>query len=196
MANNYLSFSEVIPHLTPDEEAWLRKQLETVHVFGDREYAEDEVPQDLDPANADWSGCRAWRDLDDYDPEDGEPVGFQWEFHDDHDTPDGWDRHLWLYTEEWGNPSRVAHLVQKFLKDFRPDQCWVLTYATTCSKPRVGEFGGGGVFVTTEAIRWQNAYDFLEQERAAFEARRKAADKCTSKNQCSKGETFHEHRVR
>ena len=65
------------------------------------------------------------------------------------------------------------HKVQKFLKKFRPDQCWSLTYSTTCSKPRVGEFGGGAVFVTANKIKWQNAYDFIEQQRTAFKAKRR-----------------------
>ena len=65
-------------------------------------------------------------------------------------TQDGWGRHLWFYAEESGSPDNVAWLVQKFLKRFRPDQCWSLTYAATCSKPRVGEFGGGAVFVTAD----------------------------------------------
>jgi hypothetical protein len=65
--------------------------------------------------------------------------------------------------------------VQKFLKKFRPDQCWSLTYATTCSKPRAGEFGGGAVFVTADEIKWQNAYDFIEDQRAAFKAKRSKA---------------------
>jgi hypothetical protein len=98
--------------------------------------------------------------------------GFCAEFHDDHD-PDGWGRHLWLYTEEGGEPDHVAWLVQEFLKRFHPQECWSLTYATTCSKPRVGEFGGGAVFVTAEEIRWQNAYEFVEQQRAAFKQKRK-----------------------
>ena len=117
-----------------------------------REYAEGEVPSDLDVADEQWYGCRAWRDLPDYDPHDGVPVGFEYAFHDDHDTPDGWGRHLWLYTEESGSPERVAHLVQKFLGRFRPNQCFSLTYATTCSKPRAGEFAGGAVFVTADRI--------------------------------------------
>jgi hypothetical protein len=168
MANNYLEFSEVLPHLTAEEELWLRNQLETVYVFGDCEYVEDEVPSDLDTADADWSGCRAWRDLEDGDPDDGETIGFACEFHDDHDTLDGWGRHLWLHTEESGCPERAAQLVQKFLKEFRPQECWSLTYATTCSKPRVGEFAGGAVFVTADEIKWQDASDSTEQERKVF----------------------------
>ncbi|MGA2258340.1 MAG: hypothetical protein ABSG53_27055, partial [Thermoguttaceae bacterium] len=60
-------------------------------------------------------------------------------------------------------------LVHKFLKRFRPDQCWSLTYANTCSKFRVGEFSGGAVFVTANEIKCQNADDFVQLQRAAFQ---------------------------
>jgi hypothetical protein len=36
----------------------------------------------------------------------------------------------------------------------------------------VGEFSGGAVFVTADTIQWDNAYDFIEDQRAAFEAKR------------------------
>ena len=97
-----------------------------------------------------------------------EDPGFEYVFADDQDAPDGWRRHLWIHAGEWGYVDGVAQLVRKFLKRFRPEECWSLTYATTCSKPRVGEFGGGAVFVTADAIHWQNAYEFVEQQRAAF----------------------------
>jgi hypothetical protein len=179
MANNYLEFSEVLPHLTDDEEAWLRSQLEIVSVVGDRQYAEGEVPNDLDGAGDEWCGCRAWRDLEGFDPDDDEPIGFEYEFHEDHNTPDGWGRHLWLHAEESGSPQRVAHLVQKFLRQFRPKECWSLTYAMTCSKARAGEFGGGAVFVTAEAIAWENSYDFVELQREAFLKQQQARDQGT-----------------
>ncbi|MCH8890822.1 MAG: hypothetical protein IH827_07080 [Myxococcales bacterium] len=60
---------------------------------------------------------------------------------------------------------RIAHVVRKFLATFRLQQCWSLTYAATCSKPRVGEFGGGGVFVTAEDVIWFDADQFVEQQR-------------------------------
>ena len=78
--------------------------------------------------------------------------------------------HLWLYTEEYGEPSRVAHLVQMFLSQFRPHECWSLTYATSCSKPRLGEFAGGALFVTAADIQVCDAYDFINQQHAAFSA--------------------------
>jgi hypothetical protein len=170
MANNYLEFSAVIERLTAEEEAWLKEQLQPIRVFGEKECPEDAIPAELADTEANWTGSRFLRDKEDCDPQwDGR--GFEYAFHDDADT-DGWGRHLWFYTEEWGDASNVAWLVQKFLKQFRPDQCWALTYSTTCSKPRVGEFSGGAVFVTADKIEWQNAYDFVEEQRTAFEAKK------------------------
>ena len=171
MADNYLQFSEVIANLSEPEEAWLKDQLQPIRVFGDKEHPEDAVPAELADTDADWTGARYLRDKTDHDP-DWDALGFEYSFHDDHDT-EGWGRHLWVYAEESGCPDNIAWLAQKFLRKFRPDQCWSLTYATTCSKPRAGEFGGGAVFVTADTIRWENAYDFIENQRATF--RRKEA---------------------
>jgi hypothetical protein len=176
VADNYLQFSEVIANLTEQEEAWLKDQLQSVRVFGEKEYPEDAVPTELADTDADWSGVRFLHDKPDQDSQ-WDALGFEYSFHDDrgnggHAT-DSWGRHLWLYTEGWGDATNVAWLVQKFLKTFRPDECWSLTYATTCSKPRVGQFGGGAVFVTADTICCQNAYDFVEGQRASF--RRKEA---------------------
>jgi hypothetical protein len=185
VADNCLQFSEAIPKLKKREEAWLKAQLQHVAVFGDKEFTIDPVPDDsperypdlsdfvpaeLAERDPDWYGVRFLRDQEGYDPE-YDLLGFQYSF-DGPEMPrrrnDRWGRHLWLYADEYGNPENVAHLVQKFLKMFRPDQCWSLTYATSCSKPRVSEFGGGAVFVTADEIRWQNAYEFVEQQSAAF----------------------------
>lgn len=171
MADNYLQFSEVVARLKKKEEAWLTKQLQPIRVFANKEYPEDAVPAELADTDADWTGVRFLRDKTDHDP-DWDALGFEYSFHDDHDKG-GWGRHLWVYAEESGCPDNIAWLVQKFLKKFRPDQCWSLSYSTTCSKPRAGEFGGGAVFVTADTICWQNAYDFVEEQRAAF--RRKEA---------------------
>jgi len=172
VADNYLQFSEVLANLTEPEEAWLKEQLQTIRVFGAKEYPEDAMPAELADTKPDWSGARFLRDNPDYDPEFN-CRDFDYAFHDDHDTG-GWGRHLWVYTEESGNPDNVSWLVQKFLRKFRADQSWSLTYSTTCSRPRTGEFGGGAIFVTANKIKWQNAYDFIEQQRTAFEAKKKA----------------------
>jgi hypothetical protein len=165
MANNYLLFSEVLPHLTDSQIAWLQEQLQQIYVIQGRQYLEEEVPAELDADQAEWSGCRAFLDMADYDAEFDEGAGFEYRFHLEPD--EDWGRHLWLYAEESGNVSRVAHLVQKFLRTFRQQDCWSLTYALTCSKPRVGEFGGGAVFVTASEIKWECTDDFIQGQRAA-----------------------------
>ena len=173
MANNYLEFSEVLPRLTTEEVSWLQEQLEIVYIIDGKEYTEEELPKGKSTGTADatWTGCRAYRDMEDFDPDWGDGVGFLYSFSDP-DKPDTeWGRYLWIYSEEHGNVDCVSHVVQKFLKKFRPDECWSLTYATTCSKPRVGEFGGGALFVTASDIKWQNAYDFVEQEKSREESR-------------------------
>ena len=179
MADNYLEFSEVIANLTESEEAWLKEQIQTIHVLGDKEYPEDAMPAELADTKPAWFGARFLRDNKDYDPQWGD-VGFRYEFCDDHSqggryVTDSWGRHLWLLAEEGGNPQHAAWLVRKFLKKFRPDQCWGLTYATTCSKPRVSQFGGGAVFVTAKTICWQDGGDFIERKWAAFKAKKKTA---------------------
>jgi hypothetical protein len=159
MADNFLQFSETLDALTPEEADWLRHQLEPITVINGTEYPEDDDAvrsRDTDPS---YQGMRFLRDYEDREDGDNDP-GFETEFQ---------DTDVWFSAEAHGNADRLAHLIQKFLKKFRPDQCWSLTYATTCSKLRVGEFGGGAVFVTADKIRWRNAYDFVEQQRAAFQ---------------------------
>ncbi len=171
MADNYLQFSEVIPHLTQEEEAWLRNQLQTVAVHNGNEVEIDDPDSDV-ARGAEWTGARFLRDNGDYDPSYHE-LGFDFEFVDGNQCQPCWGRHLWLYAEEYGVPVAPAWLVHKFLKRFRPDQCWSLTFATTCSKLRVGEFGGGAMFVTADLIRWHSSHRFVEEERSAFEAANK-----------------------
>jgi hypothetical protein len=174
VADNYLEFSEVVANLTEAEETWMKEQLQPIRVFGDNEYLEDAVPAAREGTDADWTGVRFLRDKTDHDSQ-WDALGFEYNFCDDpdpgRDPSTGWGRHLWCYAEDWGNPSNVAWLVQKFLKKFRPGQCWALTYATTCSKPRAGQFGGGAVFVTAKTICWQDGGDFIQRKRAAFEAK-------------------------
>jgi len=170
VADSYLQFSQVIKNLTEPEEAWLKEQLQSICVFGEEKYPEDAIPAELANVNADWTGVSFLHDNNDYDPE-WDSLGFKYSFLNDFDNK-VLGRHLWVYAEEFGNPDNVVWLVQKFLKKFRPGQCWSLTYAITCSKPRVGEFGGGALFVTTDKIEWQNACDFVEKQRSAFETKK------------------------
>ena len=166
MADNYQEFSEVIPKLSEEEAGWLEDQLEIIFVFDGEEFTDDSLPENRSSDEADWIGCRVLRDMEDCDSCPGADAGFQYELHESDDETIG--SHLWIYARDWGYVGNVAHLVRKFLERFRPDDCWSMTWSQTCSKPRVGEFGGGAVFVTAADIAWGNCYDFVEQRRAAF----------------------------
>ena len=163
MADNYLQFSEVLPALTDEENAWLREQLQYVYVVGDREYSENDLPADFAPEQVTWEGFRVFRSRN--SPDD-EFLDFEFSF----DKGDDGSRDLRLYATESGNPDQVAYVVQQFLRRFRPDQCWSLTYAESCSKPRISEFGGGAVFVTADRVEFFGSHDFVQQKRAAFAA--------------------------
>ena len=166
MANNYLQFSECVADLTPPEAEWWRRATEDIAVYDGREWDESEDRPTSEPEYVGMRGLReAAGTLDgDYYEQD-----FQYLIcpAEDHLT-----QYLWLYADEYGNVEQIAVLMQQFLKQFRPSDYWLLTFAATCSKPRVGEFSGGGVFVTAEIIRWDNAEAFIEREKASFVERR------------------------
>ena len=149
MADHYLSFSEVLSALSIEETIWLRTQLESVE-----EPAPDEAGGTPDPGGPEF--------LRDYqgDPDELQEAGFQYRFLAD--DSQGAKQQLWVFSEASGDLGKLAHLVQKFLRQFRPEQSWSLTYATTCSKPRVGEFGGGALFVTARSIAFHDVWDWLD----------------------------------
>lgn len=79
---------------------------------------------------------------------------------------------IWVHADEGGNLEVIADIVQMFLKENCPDNSWSMTWAFTCSKPRIGEFGGGGVFVTAESQQWFDPTTQIDEARWAWEASR------------------------
>ena len=71
----------------------------------------------------------------------------------------------------WCNVVRAADLCQAFLKAHRPDQCIGFDYADTCGTPRVGEFGGGAVFVTAKRATFMHTSLWLERKEDIFRKR-------------------------
>ena len=165
MADNFLQFSEMLPDLTVGETAWLDEQLQPIVVFGDREFAEDDPVIATMSGDPEFSGPRFLRDNPHFDGR-YDLLGFEFAFEDDHGS-----RGLWLHADDYGDLTHVAWLVHKFLKRFRPDQCWSLSYSNSCSKPRIGGFSGGAVFVTAAEIEQYTADDWVQQQRAALKAR-------------------------
>lgn len=155
MANNYLEFSEVLEKLNKRERNWLARQLESV--------THDQFAQERGlPASGEdddnWQLARFLAEDDELRKEaieNSEHTGFQYAFEDEGKT-------LWLYAEQSANIEYLAAFVQKFLRQFRPQRSFRLSYSCTCSKPRVGEFGGGALFVTANRIEYCSTDDWLE----------------------------------
>lgn len=140
MADNFTLFSASVRDVTPAERDWLAGLL-----------GSEDDPR---PALAELGV-----DTTDVDP-DAWP-GFEWAFvdaaagHGDGDVPVGPDATDWrVFAQDSGTPRHVAAVVQGLLRRYRPDQCWSMTWAETCSKLREGEFAGGGLFVTAAGVTY------------------------------------------
>lgn len=150
MSDNFLQFSTELVALNKKERAWTKSHLD---LFG------AEAPQEGDKGYGEFTEFIGIYELED----ETETLGFDWKFEDDN---------LWMYAELNGNPDHVAAFVQLFLKKFRPDAAFSMSFATTCSRPLIEEFGGGAVFVTAEKIEWVNAWDWCEEKWKEFRKRK------------------------
>lgn len=142
MANNYQPFSAGIDNLTSEESAWLKEVLSQ-----DIEAMEGEARQ-------------VWLDRFQVS-DDGRPwPGFDWNL-----IPK--DNFLHVYAEEAGDIDAVIGVVQEFLKKFRPNSCFALQWANTCSSMRVDNFGGGAAFVTATSREWISTDYWLTERQLA-----------------------------
>jgi hypothetical protein len=143
MADNFRKFSELIDNITAGERAWIR---EVLNCGSDLMAVLKTAGINTKAVEPEW-----W-------------PGFEWELREI-------DGDLWLYSEESGCMEHVAEFVRAFLANFRPKSCWSLTWADTCSNPRIGEFSGGGMFVTATRIRFFMPIDDISWARNRFEKR-------------------------
>jgi hypothetical protein len=136
MANNYTQFSEEISNLTQEEKDWIVSVLEVpINDTQESFYLKD------------WEG-----------------PGFEWSFEDKrHIEPSHTYNTLWIYTEESGNIDNVAEFIQAFIKKFRPSYIFTISWADTCSKPRIHEFGGGAAVIDANHIRCMNTDTWLKK---------------------------------
>lgn len=140
MANNYCSFSAMLPLKTKKEREWVNKAFEEI-----QDALDEELTGETDPATKKWA--RDWT-------KNYESLGFDTELQDEG---------LWIYTEESGNVDAVADFVRMFLREFHPDKFWKMTWACTCSRPKIDEFDGGALMVTADTISFMNATKWFRQ---------------------------------
>lgn len=141
MASNYQVFSEIIEKLTTEESKWVFSFLCN---YEDRGTDEEDLRKWCEDRGLDF-------DSGDYDywP------SFSWKIESNRD--------LWLYAEENFDLDNLMFFVHTFLKKFRPLDAFYMTYATYCSKPRIGEFSGGWACMTAYGYECGNAYSAVEE---------------------------------
>jgi hypothetical protein len=172
MANNYVQFSAELALHSVEEKRWLQEQLDLVEVATLTDTLDNDdrprsyiVPPDADDYREGYDPAGTFpRFLYDMPDSGFDGAGFECEW-DAEEEPGS----VVFYAEECGWPDRVGFLIQKYLRRFHPGECWSLTWSETCSKPHVGEFGGGGMLVTAERMIFLNAHEFVEQQQARFE---------------------------
>ncbi|HOX44560.1 MAG TPA: hypothetical protein PK668_13250 [Myxococcota bacterium] len=169
MADNFVQFSEALRNLTSEEVDWLKAELHGPP------FPNDMTNRDQQEAFAKrWFNDRGITDLDGsarfVDLFDCWP-GFEFAIQK---TVNG-GTEAWLYADESANLEYLAGIIRRFLVRFRPDACFGLSWAGTCSRMRVGEFGGGAVFVTAKGIEWKTTWDFIDEQSNKFEAAKQQA---------------------
>ncbi|MGE0127567.1 MAG: hypothetical protein AB7U82_05770 [Blastocatellales bacterium] len=152
MANNYTLFSEVIRRLNEEERVWCENRLRHL----------EQVLPNFDENSLDEDGEHCAPEDEPYLNGAGD-LGFQWKL-----TSESNEHELWMYAEESCDLEHVALFVREFLARFRPNEYFTLTWAETCSKPRISEFSGGAVFVTAEDIEWHGATAWICRKVAEF----------------------------
>lgn len=169
MANNYLEFSEAISDLTLEEKEWIEgipkmEIFEDEIDYGDREF-ENQMAREkflhaafvetLKAHDIDGDGILAEGAIDLFP-----------NFNCQIDSQGDW----WLSTHqyEYGDVAHVAYIVQAFIKKFRPDMVFTMTWAEYCSKPRLGEFGGGWSVVNKNEMLFGGVWSEAEEHAEAL----------------------------
>lgn len=63
-------------------------------------------------------------------------------------------RSFWFYSMGYGDLVALADFLQEFIAVHRPDKEITVEFAQTCSRPRLGEFGGGSFHITKDRQLW------------------------------------------
>jgi hypothetical protein len=183
MADNYMQFSETYGPLT-------EKQLKWIDLATTEAKVDDECK--ILPPPGQHATAEYWDEYDDarpalhffaqaaIDQERGneaaaeidlnyvEDLDFSYTIEE---APETKKKHLRIYSEENCDLTHVAYFMYRLLQEGDdPNAVWSLTYAASCNKPRIGEFGGGAVVVTPEWVKWHNAH--FEADRIKKEWRK------------------------
>ena len=143
MANNHMYFSEIIYDINREQAKW----IEAVLGFDYEEFEDGEAAKG---ALANLMGLET-EELVSIDFEYW--PGFAWGLHG---TEEG---SLWLHDngESFGLDNLIL-FVQSLIKKWMPNYIFPMTWAGTCSKSRVGEFGGGWVVISKNRVEYEDTW--------------------------------------
>lgn len=72
---------------------------------------------------------------------------------------------VWVHSEDGGDLEALVNVICSFQEKFSIGDPWSLAWAETCSRPRVGEFGGGAIVVYKGEAEWINTWDWCEEKK-------------------------------
>ncbi len=127
MADFYTEVSTTLDQLTPEEAAWLARQVDTKRLAR---------AVKREPKHSRLVLYQQWAEF--------ESLGFVADFESE---PDGKQR-LWIHHDESAEVDPICDLIRGFLRRFRPGETYLLEWANTASRPVAGELGGGWVIIT------------------------------------------------
>ncbi len=157
MTDSYRQFSATIAGLTEEQAAWARERLA---------YLDNHLEEliDVEPDESDKEALRIHQELLEGEYEVGfTNLGFNW-------TVDkaGENYNVEIVSEEHGNQFHVALFVREYLKNFKPDGFFTMTYADTCSRPMNDGYGGGAIVVTADKIHTLDVFDWITERAEEF----------------------------
>lgn len=162
MADNYTLLSAALHVDTPEQKAWIEKYLPLI------EQADDELFNPLleelkrEAEVLDLLG--AWDEVNEcvYQGMNGPECSID-------DCDDDESKHfLWIRSEDnYGSLEGLANLILIWMHKFKITKPFGMQWADTCSKPRLDEFGGGAVLITTNGnsgIYWMSTSQWLDEQ--------------------------------
>jgi hypothetical protein len=76
---------------------------------------------------------------------------------------------LWIRSDESINTENAAVFIRVILHHFNLDTSVSINASHTCSKLRLGAFGGHAAFVTKGGISWMSTHSFLDKKESAHQ---------------------------
>jgi len=156
MADYYMEFSEAI-EITPEAADWVKMFLK------------EEAPAEPE-AFAKWLEDRGLND----DAEVDSYPQFEWSIKTESDG----SKSLWLHSDAGGfDEDHLVGFVQELLIRFFPDKVVTITTSSTCSKPRLGAFGGVWFAISARTVLWGDTWGAASKAAEKLKPRKKGKQK-------------------